>query len=406
MSRAFAASLHCRLPALLFLFQGALLVVFVLFVTFDEHMDAVAQPAPSGPASNLLHATFSLFRDVQLMLLAGLGLLLAFMKGYGLSAVAFNFLLISVCTQWTLVVQGFTYHCHDGRIHLGLHNILTAEFAAVTVLISAGAILGRTSPVQLLPMGLCEIPLDMAVDVGGTLTLHVFACYFGLGTTIALHWPALQLGHPKETPPYSSDLLSLVGTTFLWAFWPGFVAVLIQPGHAQHRAVLHLDHSQRQRLALLCSLHQLGDFGPVTDSQPNLPHRVDVGIRWRKRDVVSCLEPFVGKRQDINRNIYIYIYILGILSSLACILGSKYMTPFLATNVHIQTNVAPTTFMACITGAVGGIMAILLIPDEAYGLHLHQVFPSRAPPPGNNVLEATSSILPGLILKLPCLAHK
>uniref|UniRef100_A0A8D2J1R1 Ammonium transporter AmtB-like domain-containing protein n=1 Tax=Varanus komodoensis TaxID=61221 RepID=A0A8D2J1R1_VARKO len=195
----------------------------------------LSAPAPSGPASNLLHATFSLFRDVQLMLLAGLGLLLAFMKGYGLSAVAFNFLLISVCTQWTLVVQGFTYHCHDGRIHLGLHNILTAEFAAVTVLISAGAILGRTSPVQLLPMGLCEIPLDMAVDVGGTLTLHVFACYFGLGTTIALHWPALQLGHPKETPPYSSDLLSLVGTTFLWAFWPGFVAVLIQPGHAQHR---------------------------------------------------------------------------------------------------------------------------------------------------------------------------
>uniref|UniRef100_A0A8D2IUU5 Ammonium transporter AmtB-like domain-containing protein n=1 Tax=Varanus komodoensis TaxID=61221 RepID=A0A8D2IUU5_VARKO len=350
MSRAFAASLHCRLPALLFLFQGALLVVFVLFVTFDEHMDAVAQPAPSGPASNLLHATFSLFRDVQLMLLAGLGLLLAFMKGYGLSAVAFNFLLISVCTQWTLVVQGFTYHCHDGRIHLGLHNILTAEFAAVTVLISAGAILGRTSPVQLLPMGLCEIPLDMAVDVGGTLTLHVFACYFGLGTTIALHWPALQLGHPKETPPYSSDLLSLVGTTFLWAFWPGFVAVLIQPGHAHASALpsfaassllekkgkLHAGHLQNVALAGGAAIGAVADMA-VTPS--------------------------------------------GAFSQCG-----------------VVTNVAPTTFMA--TSRLPPVGEDLGRSASQQALYQAAVLVACV------LVSLAGSILPGLILKLPCLAHK
>ena len=44
----------------------------------------------------------------------------------------------------------------------------------------------------------------------------------------------------------------------------------------------------------------LGDFGPVTNSQPNLPHRaVVVRIKWRRR-MYATLGSLEEKRQDIK----------------------------------------------------------------------------------------------------------
>ncbi|XP_062835140.1 ammonium transporter Rh type A-like [Anolis carolinensis] len=389
MSRVFSTSLRCRLPFLLFLFQTSLLLVFLLFVTYDEHTDAAAQPSHVDHAANQLYAIFSLFQDIQLMLLVGLGLLLAFMKGYGFSAVANNFLLANFSTQWALVIQGFVHHSQNGKIRLGLYNILTAEFAAVTVLISAGAILGRTSSIQLLLMSLCEIPLYVAcewvtvsylqaVDVGGTITLHVFACYFGLGASIALYRPGLRLGHPKETPSYISDLLSLVGTVFLWVFWPSFVAVLVQPGDAQHRAVLHtwitLSASAVISFATSSLLEKEGKLNVAHLQNATLAGGVAIGA------VANMAITPAGA------------FILGIISSLVCILGFKYMTPFLATKVRIQDQCGIHNLhgLPGLIGAVGGIIAILLVPDEAYGHQLYQVFPPRAPPLRNITMEATS----------------
>ncbi|CAI5778454.1 ammonium transporter Rh type A-like [Podarcis lilfordi] len=388
MSKVFSTSLRCRLPALLFLFQGAVLVIFALFVTYDEHTDAASQPADADPSANQVYAIFPFFQDIQLMLLVGLGLLLAFMKGYGVSAVACNFLLANFSTQWALVVQGFVHYGQHGRVHLGLYNILTAEFAAVTVLISAGAILGRTSPIQLLLMSLCEIPLYVAcewlivsyfqaVDVGGTITLHVFACYFGLGTSIALYRPGLQLGHPMETPSYISDLLSLVGTMFLWVFWPSFVAVLAHQGDAQHRAVLHtwltLSASALTSFATSSLLEKKGKLNLCHLQNATLAGGVAIGA------VADMVISPAGA------------FALGIVSSLACILGFKYMSPFFATRVRLQDQCGIHNLhgLPGIIGAVGGIVAILLVPDEAYGPRLHQVFPQRGLLPLNVTLETT-----------------
>ncbi|XP_054835340.1 ammonium transporter Rh type A-like [Eublepharis macularius] len=390
MSKVFSTSLRCRLPCLLFFFQGALLLLFILFVTYDEHTDAASQSPDADPSANQLYAFFSLFQDIQLMLLVGLGLLLAFMKGYGISAVAYNFLMANFATQWALIVQGFMHHYHQGKVHLGLYNILTAEFAAVTVLISAGAVLGRTSPLQLLLMALCEIPLYVvgewltvtrlqAVDVGGTITLHVFACYFGLGVSIALYRPGLQRGHPKENPSYLSDLLSLVGTMILWVFWPSFIASLARQGDAQHRAVLHtwvtLSSSALTSFATSSLLEKKGKLNMSHLQNATLAGGVAIGA------VADMAITPAGAS------------VLGIVSSLACILGFKYMTPFLATKIHLQDQCGIHNLhgLPGIIGAVGGIVAILWIPDEAYGLRLHQVFPPHAPPLGNISMAETTS---------------
>ncbi|XP_009075672.1 PREDICTED: ammonium transporter Rh type B-like [Acanthisitta chloris] len=235
------------LPLFLGLFQGALLLFFTLFVTYDE---SLAQAEDANLVANQVYSIFPFLQDIQVMLVVGLGLLLTFLPRYGFSALTHNFLLLNFSMQWALVLQGLLHHFHHGQVHLDLRNLLVSEFAAVTVLISVGAILGRISPCQMLVMATCEISVYLAsewvivtclgvLDVGGTITIHVFSCYFGLGVSKGLFRAAQPPLHPKETPTPRSDLMSLVGMLILWVFWPSFVAVLCQPGDAQHRAILN-----------------------------------------------------------------------------------------------------------------------------------------------------------------------
>ncbi len=75
------------------------------------------------------------------------------------------------------------------------------------------------------------------------MTIHTFGAYFGL----ALSWiisrgPVNEEGksvtHPKKTTSTTSDLFSMVGTVFLWIFWPSFNAALAVQ-QQQHRVVLN-----------------------------------------------------------------------------------------------------------------------------------------------------------------------
>jgi len=56
-------------------------------------------------------------------------------------------------------------------------------------------------------------------DVGGSISIHVFGCYFGLAVSA-------MLGKPSSTKDnksmYHSDLFSMIGTLFLWLYWPSF----------------------------------------------------------------------------------------------------------------------------------------------------------------------------------------
>ena len=43
----------------------------------------------------------------------------------------------------------------------------------------------------------------------------------------------------KEGSSYNSDLFSMVGTVFLWVFWPSFNAGAAAEGDAQMRAIIN-----------------------------------------------------------------------------------------------------------------------------------------------------------------------
>ena len=77
------------------------------------------------------------------------------------------------------------------NINISWHDLLNGGFAAATVLVSFGVVIGKTTPMQLLGMASVEVPLFVAnsyigysligaVDVGGAIFIHTFGAYFGL----------------------------------------------------------------------------------------------------------------------------------------------------------------------------------------------------------------------------------
>ena len=101
--------------------------------------------------------------------------------------------------------------------------MITADFNAGTVLITFGAVLGKTSRFQLVVIAIVEtvfygvnemllVHYLKVTDIGGSMIIHMFGAYFGLAVAIALRKDELRDGeNAKEGSNVNSDLFSMIG---------------------------------------------------------------------------------------------------------------------------------------------------------------------------------------------------
>jgi len=219
-------------------FQIVLLVLFALFVRYPEATGKTF--VSSGDQVQYLF-----YLDVTVMMIVGFGFLMAFLSKYPLGAVGYTFLITAMIIPWGILTgRAFYSMCNnpigsgsypDARvwnvIHVDTNALLNGNFAAATILISFGAVIGKISPSQLAVMAIIEcvclhfnkevvnLHFIGVLDMGGTVLIHLFGAYFGLSVSYVL-------GPPKSTDDakttHVSDLFSLIGTVFLWIFWPSF----------------------------------------------------------------------------------------------------------------------------------------------------------------------------------------
>lgn len=164
---------------------------------------------------------------------------MTFLRRYSLSAVALNMVLSAVVMLEALLCCGWAQQGF-GRVALDLPLLTDACFAAGAAMISFGALLGKATPAQLLGMLAVQAPIYSAtaqlvagrweaLDVGGSITIHAFGAFYGLAASAFLS-PKSGAGaggaHPKNSASRASDLSAMLGTLFLFIYWPSFNAAL------------------------------------------------------------------------------------------------------------------------------------------------------------------------------------
>ena len=134
-------------------------------------------------------------------------------------------------------------------IPIDLEKLLTADFAAAAVLVSMGAVIGKCRWSQLfllatfelifygININLCESHFG-AVDLGRSMYVHTFGAYFGFAACIFFHGKEAAKDE-KADGSYFSQLVAMVGTLFLFIYWPSFNGCFAAGGVEQQRVIVN-----------------------------------------------------------------------------------------------------------------------------------------------------------------------
>jgi hypothetical protein len=125
------------------------------------------------------------------MLLLGFGYLMTFLKKYGLGAVGMTMMLSVLAMELNCMVEWLVrilYGEVEMPLPISLATLIDGEFAAATLMITFGALIGRASPLQMLIICCSQsffyafnkvvlvLGLIQAEDVGGSMTIHSKLC--------------------------------------------------------------------------------------------------------------------------------------------------------------------------------------------------------------------------------------
>ncbi|XP_037691270.1 ammonium transporter Rh type C [Choloepus didactylus] len=367
---AWNTNLRWRLPLTCLLLQVVMVVLFGVFVRYDPEADAHWKEKRRGNISsdveNDFYYRYPSFQDVHVMIFVGFGFLMTFLQRYGFSAVGFNFLLASFGIQWALLMQGWFHSFHNGYIFIGVENLINADFCVGSVCVAFGAILGKVSPVQLLIMTLFQVTLFsvnefillnllQVKDAGGSMTIHTFGAYFGLTVTWILYRPNLERSKERQSSVYSSDLFAMIGTLFLWMYWPSFNSAVSNHGDAQHRAAINtycsLAACVLTSVAMSSALQKKGKLDMVHIQNATLAGGVAVGTAAE-----MMLMPYGS-------------LIVGFICGIVSTLGFVYLTPFLESRLRIQDTCGIHNLhgMPGIIGGIVGAVTAASASTEVYG---------------------------------------
>lgn len=417
----------------------------IMFATCADYADVAKETVvlkQSFGTPELDHY-YPLYQDVHVMIFVGFGFLMTFLKKYGFSSVGYNFVVSAFAIQWGILVMTFCSQIHNAtttntamaKVHMNIHMLIEGDFAAGAVLITMGAVLGKTTPMQLLVIAFLEIifyginftigATEMqAVDMGGSIFVHTWGAYFGLALSRTLSKSQKSadgevVSHDNNGSTATSDMFAMIGTVFLWMYWPSFNSAFAT-GSQQNRVVvntvLSLSACCITAFAMDNLLRPHNKFNMVSIQNATLAGGVAVGS---SSDLV--IQPWGA-------------IAIGFCAGILSVVGYVHIQPFLEKRCSLDDTCGVHNLhgLPGLLGAIGGAISAGLAGDESYGENIGKVFPARASVAdggkGRSALEQAAfqiaalvvtlalatfgGILTGMIVKAPCLcllppgAHK
>ncbi|KAL3885819.1 hypothetical protein ACJMK2_025855 [Sinanodonta woodiana] len=382
-------------------FSGFFLQYLFLSVTDHCHLTSVCVCSSPrfGKCSYLrkLASSFSwvgAFQDVHVMIFIGFGFLMTFLKRYGYTAVGVNMLISSFVIQWALIVRGLIHNkVREGeKFPINLDEMLAADFASATCLISFGAVLGKTSPLQLLIMALIEVALAQTnkyicedllevADAGESMFIHAFGAYFGLAVATVMYRKDAKECE-KNGPVYNSDLFSMIGTIFLWMYWPSFNSGPFKDDE-QHRAIINTYLSLTACTVVTFAFSGLlkkGKFEMVHVQNATLAGGVAAGTSAH-----MVLQPWGA-------------LLLGLAAGMLSTLGFHFVQPFLLKylRIHDTCGVNNLHGMPGILAGVAGSISAALASADVWGYSRFDVFREMVPPENTTEFLLLNTTFPNI----------
>ena len=401
----------------IFVFLEALVILFYgLFTTYDVESNAFNAKTNGTNAEHTVINYYPIFQDIHVMMFIGFGFLYAYLRTYSWTSVGINYLLGAWSIQISILLYGFwtavLTNSWDSKIMLNIKSLINADFAAAAVLISFGGVLGKFNMAQYMIMATIEIIfyslnnmigvyIFKAVDLGGSMFIHTFGAYFGLGVTYFAS-SLNAFNHKNNSSNYLSNLIGMIGTIFLWMYWPSFNCA-ISAGNARHRTIFNTI------MSLTGSCLTVFIIGPIFRKG-----------RFSMEAVLNATVAggvVIGASADLILTPWASI-IIGIGAGFLSLLGFEVIGPFLSRTIGLH-DTAGIHNLHGMTGVLGGIISAIVAGTATqanYGDSLLLLFPmmdqrTNSVQAGYQLatlgltigIALVSGIITGLILNLKCL---
>jgi ammonium transporter Rh len=318
---------------------------------------------------------YSLYQDVHVMIFVGFGFLMNFPQNYKYSALLHT-LLIGVVSVLVTPMINLLWHNiilnEWDTLSLNISNTLIAsDFGAGAMLIAYGSHLGKLTTLQtyiLTLFGLIFYSLNetigvyqlKVVDMGGSMFVHTFGALYGVSASFARGY-GKEIGQEPK-PDKTSDTFAMLGSIFLWMFWPSFNGALAT-GSQQHRVVTNtvfaLSSSAITSIAL-SPLFTQNKYDMVFIQNCILAGGVAVG---------SASDLIIGAWGAL---------LLGFVGALTSIFGYKWLTPCLRKyGLNDTCGVLNLHGLPGIVGGLGGMVSAIVAGENAYGQSIENVWSAR-----------------------------
>jgi ammonium transporter Rh len=306
-------------------------------------------------------AQYNFSIHILAMLLVGFGFLMVFVKRHGYSATTGTYLVVATAIPLYILLRAWGGLSVEPIEPDGIKALLFAEFACASALIAMGAVLGRLRLHQYVLLAALLVPayavnerlvLDGGlgvtrgfVDSAGSIVIHAFGAYFGLGLALAL----TRKGHREKVieTDENSDRFSMLGSMVLWIFWPSFCSAVVPAAETSRTAVATVLALCGSTLAtyVVSSLLRKGKVAFADMANAALAGGVAVGATC---NVVSAEGAFS----------------IGLLAGSLCVVGYALVQPRLDAALKIVDTCGVHNLHG-MPGLLGGLAAALIVPGVA-----------------------------------------
>lgn len=355
-----------------------------------------AWASESGVGSELSEARqvaqYNYVIHILAMLLVGFGFLMVFVRRYGFGATTGTYLVVAVGLPLYMLFRANGILGHEIAPNT-VTALLFAEFAVATALIAMGAVLGRLRVFQYALLALFLVPayltneylvLDNGMgltegyqDTAGSVIIHAFGAYFGLGLSLALTTPR-QRSQPIESDA-TSDRFAMIGSMVLWLFWPSFATAIVpfeQMPQTVVNTVLALCGATLSTYFLSTYFHK-GKTSMVDMANAALAGGVAIGSTC---NIVSPTGAFT----------------IGLLAGAVSVIGYVFIQPRLEARFKIVDTCGVHNLHG-MPGLLGAVIAIMVVPGIAAAQLIGIVF--------SVVFAFVTGLIAGAVIKTTGTTH-